>query len=359
MRFKQFLNESASLTTTLQESLHCVALGIIQLNKTILDESLLLNGELFTKSFDTYCNVDIGNDTLYKFTQENPSWVTSVINNANILKKSGFLKSNNYTFYRTNGIMKNVYSTASLLLKKEGIRLNADKWNPGDIWASTLNSIPSFDNIYEYNEWIAKSLKKGSLVGISLKKSSNPKVVYINQTDEKQTLSYKGTKKPKTPFNTGIVILTGDPKISLNVRSFRISNASAITSELAIKGSKARHGKTSLTKYVKKYNIPWATVNDLKKHVDDLDYMKNMIIDLWKGNGFSFSQSVIDKEWQKRLEEKQFNRNPLGYFRSIINSLQFGEYLKKNENIADEILTDIYRIGSSMSEYSSDFIKVY
>ena len=86
------------------------------------------------------------------------------------------------------------------------------------------------------------------------------------------------TRKPKTPFNTGITILTNNPKITLNIRSFMISTTSSVTSELQIKQSKARHGKTSLTKYVKKYNIPWSSVSELKKHSDDFDYMKNIII---------------------------------------------------------------------------------
>ncbi len=360
MRFKQYLCESASSLTTLQESLHCIGLGITQLSKTLLTKDSLLDGDLFSKSYDTYCNVDIGLDSLFGFTQNNPSWVTSVVNNTNALKKTKWFKSNRYTFYRSNGIMKDVYNTSSSLLKKQNVKLNLDKWNPGDIWASTLSSIPSFDDITLYNNWISEQLHKGSLIGISLKKSGkSPKVEYVNQGGEIKSLNYKGIKKPKSVFNTGINILSSDPIISLTIRSFRISATNAVTSELNIKGSSARHGKSALTKYIKKYNIPWMTLNDFKKNADDIDKMNQMVISLWKDCGFIFNQNQIEKDWAVRSKESQYNINPAGYYRSIINSLQFGAFMNQNKGLADEILTDIYLTGSSKGEFSSDFIKVY
>ena len=361
MKFKQYLlSEAASLTTVLQESLHCVGLGISQLSKTLLTPENLFNGDLFGKSYDTYCNVDIGQDTLFEFAQSNPSWVNSIVNNTNALKKSKWLKYNKYTFYRSNGIMKSVYDTSAYLLKKQGIKLNADKWNPGDIWASNLSSIPSFDDITLYNNWISKQLHKGTLIGISLKKSGkSPKVEYVDQGGEKKSLDYRNVKKPKSIFNTGITILAVDPNISLNVRSFRISTASGVTSELNIKGSSARHGKSALTKYIKKYKIPWMTLKEFRKNVEDIEKMNQMVISLWKDCGYIFNQNQIDKDWQVRSKEKQFIKNPAGYYRSIINSLQFGVFMNQNKGLADEILTDIYLTGSSQGEFSSDFIKVY
>ncbi len=360
MRFKQYLKESASSTTALQESLHCIGLGITQITKKPLTPLDLLNGELFGRSFDAYCSVDVGQDTLFEFANNNESWVSSVVNNTNALKKSRWLKSSKYIYYRTNGIMRSVYATSSMLLKRDGIKLNADKWNPGDIWASTLSSIPSFDNIIEYNQWVSNQLKNGKLIGISLKKSGKvPKVVYINQGGEKKTLDFKGVKKPSSIFNTGITILATDPKTSLTVRSFRISVASGVTSELNIKGSSARHGKSALTKYIKKYNIPWTSLSDFRKNSSDTEKMNQMIISLWRDCGYVFTEAQIEKDWSIRSQEKEFNRNPAGYYRSIINSLQFGAFMNQNKNIADDILTDIYLTGSSMGEYSSDFIKVY
>jgi len=200
-------------------------------------------------------------------------------------------------------------------------------------------------------------LKNGSIVGISLKKSKgNPKVSYIDQGSDKPSLKYKGIRKPRSPFNTGITVLTSDPKISLNIRSFRTANVSSITSELNIKGSSARHGKKSLSQYVKKYGIPQMSVKEIKRHIDDPEYLIDMVISLWRDCGYTFSDSVIRKEWDIRSKKID---NMVGYFRSIINSLQIGAYMEQNKGHANDILSYIYLEASSMGDYSSDFIKVY
>ena len=360
MRLKQFLNEklSASYTTTLQESLHCVGLGITQLNRSKLSVELLLNGDLFTQAYDQYCDVDIDVTSLHNFALESKSWTLAVVNNVNMLKQSGFLKYNNYTFYRGKGMMNHIYDTFNILKKKSKIRLNNDKQNPGDIWAVKSSvSIPTFDTLQDYNIFISKSLKNGSIVGISLKKSKgNPKVSYIDQGSDKPSLKYKGIRKPRSPFNTGITVLTSDPKISLNIRSFRTANVSSITSELNIKGSSARHGKKSLSQYVKKYGIPQMSVQEIKRHIDEPEYLVDMVISLWRDCGYTFSDSVIRKEWDIRSKKID---NMVGYFRSIINSLQIGAYMEQNKGHANDILSYIYLEASSMGDYSSDFIKVY
>jgi hypothetical protein len=355
MRFKEYIIESASQTTVLQESLHCIGLGIIQIIKKNISESDLLNGDLFSESYDKYCNVDIGLQPLFEFANSNPSWVKSVVNNANTLKNSKFLKGI-YKFYRTNGVMKDVYDTFKELSHKQGIKLNPDKWNPGDIWASKIKVMPEFNNLTEYNEFISKSLKKGDLIGISLKKSKGiPKLQYVEQTSNAKNVKFKGIKKPKSIFNTGISILTNDSNKSLNIRSFRISKAASITSEIIDKSSAARHGKKTLTEYIKQYKISQMSINDIKFYINNINYMNNIIISLWKDAGHTFPKDKIDKDWDTRLKKGE---NLIGYYRSIINSLQIGAFLNQNKGVANKILTDIFSEASSMGEYSSDFIKV-
>lgn len=358
MKLNQYLiNESASRTTQLQESLHCVGLGITQITRTLLTEESLRDGELFGKSYDSFCDVDVASNDLFEWMKTNPSWVSAVVNNVNVLKKTKWFKSSRYNFYRTNGLMKQVYGTASILLKKMGVKLNPDKWNPGDIWVSVLKSIPQFDNIYDYNAWLSQQLKSGALIGISLKKSGkSPKVVYIDQGAEKPTLEYKGTKKPKSAFNTGITIQTSDPAISQNVRSFRTSTVSSITTELILKGSKARHGKATPSGYIKKHNIPQMPTKTIKNLSQNTEYMNNLVRTLWADNGFTFSDKQFEKDWQERIPKID---SIDGFYRSIINSLEYGAFMNKNKGLANEILTDIYLAGSSEGKFSSDFIKVY
>lgn len=133
--YKYCLNEaSASETTALQESLHCVALGIIQVTgRNVSETDLVTNEKLFDQAFDKYCDVDRSKDEIYNFALNNQGWTKSIANNANALFNSKFLKGKNYTFYRSNGIMKQIYGMFRQLSTKENIKMNDDKWNPGDI----------------------------------------------------------------------------------------------------------------------------------------------------------------------------------------------------------------------------------
>lgn len=356
-RFIEYMNESASSTTVLQESLHCVGLGISQIIRKNISENELLDGNLFDKSYNTYCKVDIGLMDLFNFAKENPSWVTSVINNTNALINSKYFKYNDYKFYRSLGVMREVYNTYKILSKRENVSINDDKWNPGDIWASKIQSIPEFEYLSDYNNFISDSLKKGILIGISLKKTKGtPKIDHIGSKSEWKPVSFKGIKKPASIFNTGISILTNNPNKSLNVRSFRTSKKASITTEIIMKDSSARHGKKTPTKWIKKYNIPQMSISSIQKYEDDTNYINNLILSLWKDCGYNFTKSQMEKDWKAR--EKKID-NLTGYYRSIINSLEFGAFLNKNQGIADDILNDIFKSASSISDISSDFIKVY
>lgn len=357
MKFNKYIKESASLTTTLQESLHCVGLGIIQLTGKNLSEVVLLNGDLFTQSYDKFCDVDVGLDTIYTFAKEKPSWVKAVVNNCNSFANSKWSKSKKYTFYRSNGIMRDVYATFNLLKTKEKIKINNDKWNPGDIWVSTLSNIPNFDTLSEYNNWISSSLNDGTLMGISLKKSKGiPKVEYVDQGTELPTLTFKGVKPPKGMFNTGIDILVNGTKNYLNVRSFTPHQVGSITTEILVAGGSARHGKSTPSKEIKKFNIPQMSKSDIMKHADNYEYMNNMISTLWNDLGYRFSESDKEKQWAVALKK---NKSIPGFYRSLINSLQFGVYLTQNKKVADEIVSRLMLVASSRGDYSSDFIKIY
>ena len=98
------------------------------------------------------------------------------------------------------------------------------------------------------------------------------------------------------------------------------------------------------------------SVKDISKIQDDTEQINSMIITLWKDCGYTFSSNQIEKDWLKRSRKID---NLTGYYRSIINSLQFGVYLKQNSGKADDILTSLVIGASSKGGNSSDFIKVY
>jgi hypothetical protein len=267
------------------------------------------------------------------------------------MRDSKWLKGK-YTFYRGKSLMNQIYEQFNKLKAKDNINLANDKWNPGDIWASKISTLPNFDNLIELNKFISDSLKKGTLIGISLKKvGKSAKVVWEGPEDKPEIIKFKGTKKT-VPFGTGIHVLTNKPKETFNVRSFQTSTKSLIRAELQIKGSKARHGKAALKEISKKYGIPQMGKSRISGSSEN--ELVNWTVDLWRQNGYN----VKSDEWHKK-KDKPDDRNWIGYWMSRINSLEFGSFLNSKKKIADEILAELYIVAKSKTSISSEFIKIH
>jgi hypothetical protein len=350
-----------SLGTAMQETLHCVGLGIAQMNGSAINADILMNPDKFHKAFQKYVISDIGETAVWDWVQGKQSWIDSVVLNVNALIKSKFYKGK-YKIYRNAGLMNDVYTQFLRLKKQEGIKLPNDKWNPGDIWAFASGvKLKDFSSLDEYNEYISKQLQAGRILGISLKKSSgSAKVEYVNQSDDTppKIYKYKGTQKPRKIFATGITVLT-DSSYIINCRSFRISKNATVRAELGIKGSAARHGKKSLAEYIRKHNLPQTSLSEIKKHLKDVEFLKGQIITLWKDNGHVFTEKQIEASWEKLKPDYRDGNQSSGYYLSIINALEFGAFLYKNKAKGKDIINDIIREASSKDANSSDFIKVY
>jgi len=358
MRFLDYLNEraSASRDTVLQESLHCVAFSIAQIKGGNISEQDLLNVELFDSAYKKFCKVDIGMNDIYQFAEAQKSWRISVVNACNVFINSRYCKYKNYMYYRGKGIMEEVYNQFRQLSAKEGIKLQGDKWNPGDIWASKITSLPEFHYVSELNEFIDKSLKNGSLMGISLKKTKGmPKIELVGKESSGPAYSYNGIKKG-SPENTGIEIFIDKEGSVFNVRSFRISEDASIQAEIL--GVSARHGKKSPLNWINEYKIPQMNIQKIRKEVSEgnISFFIKYIVDLWKDIGYSYSYNIVEKGVMRQLEK--YKGQETGYFRSIINSLEFGAFLNKNKGIADKIINEIVMAASSKSDISSTHLKI-
>jgi hypothetical protein len=367
MRLNAFLREAAgdaSRTTALQEALHCVGFGIAQITKKkSITADNMEDAELFSDSFNTFCEVDVDVQSLFDFGMENESWTKSVVTAVNAVKVSGWLKGNKYDIYRGKGQMNQIYDQYNKLRKMEGIKLANDKWNPSDIWMSKLSNIPNFEKLMELNKFISDKLKVGSLVGISLKKvGKSAKVVWQGPTDKPEIVGFKVVKKPAEIFPTGMVITTTKGGIFINFRSFRISKQADITGEIIQKGGAARHGKVPQSvkrEAIDKYKIPQMPKNKIKQMVDGerTDELIKMAVDLWKQSGYKFSEKDIMKGWE--LRKKKGIQNDVGYWQSILHALEMGAFLSTHKGVAQDIVNDFYVGATSTSGVSSEFIKVY
>ena len=357
-------SKDASRTTVLQEGLHCVGFGMTQiLKKKALKIEDMENASAFSESYIKFCDIDAGEQDLWKFKEEQPSWTASVVKAVNAVKSSGWLKGNGYKFYRGKTLMNQIYEHFNKLKAIDGIKLANDKWNPSDIWASKISVIPTFDNLTGLNEFISDKLKKRTLVGISLKKvGGSAKVVWQGSVEKPEIVGYEIIKKPKEIFPTGMVIDTTKDKIFINFRSFRISKQADIGGEIVMQGGAARHGKvpSSVKKnMVEKYKIPQILKGRLKSIVDadGTDDLVKMVIELWKQCGYTFSEGKIKSDWQIRV--KKGMQDEVGYWQSIIHALELGAFLNTHKGVAQDIVHNFYIGASSAGGLSSEFIKVY
>jgi len=357
-RFGGYLYEggSASNTTRLQEGLHCVCLAVRQMTKKDVNISIMQDADMFGVAHKKYCKLDAFDTELFEFSM-NLNWMDSIVANANALWKSSWLKKT-YIFHRNSPFMKSIYDQFNKLKQVEKIKIGNDKWNPGDVWASTINSIPQFNTLLELNEFISKNLKKGTLVSISLKKSSGtPKVVWQGPVEKPTPVGYKSIRKPKLIFSTGINIVTDKPKTEINFRSFRISKQADITGEILSIGGAARHGKVPATdknRIIKKYNIPQINKAKIARLSDD--ELKDNLVNLWNQCGHKFSPKQWEKSWERRVNNIQ---DRTGYWQSIIHALELGAFLNSNKGQANDIINDFWVGATSTGAMSSEFIKVY
>ena len=365
MRFENYIFEAAkdaSKTTNLQEDLHSVGFAIGQVinkditNKDILDETL------FQDAFDRFCDIGSSDDKVYDFFLRHEDWTNSVVNAVNAIRNSKWYKKKNYTFYRGRGFMSLVYDEFNRLKKMEGIKLSNDKWNPGDVWASTVRVIPNFNSLFEFNEYIHNSLIKGIILPISLKKTGkSAKIILVSSKEPTPIIKYSHIQKPKqTIFPTGITIMTDKKGLGINFRSFRISKQADITGEIVQKGGSARYGKvaSSVKKdIISKYKIPQMNKSKIQKFVkNNIEDLKEIVTNLWKDCGYNFNKKQIDDGWSKRKNKIQ---DDVGYWQSIIHALEIGSFLNMNKSVSNDIMKIFFISGSSISDISSDHIKVY
>lgn len=360
MRLRKLINEdkNASAVTKKQEGLHALIFAAKQKKKKI-GMDILKDPDLLQSAYDAYTSVDIPFGDLYNFAQQNPSWLKSVIEAANVTFNSGYLKGK-YTFHRDDALMKSIYTQFKKLKAKEGIKMGNDKWNPGDIWASKGSvSIPEFETLAEYNEWISKMLKAGKLIGISLKKIKGTGTVKLEGdiTEEPQEpRKFMGVAKPRNIYPTGVRLLA-DKDTAINFRSFRVSKEADIAGEILKAGSAARHGKVPASRkkeMIKKYGISQMSKAEISKSSDE--DLQNYVLELWANVGYVFSEADIAK-YIKQRGKKISNRT--GYWQSIIHSLQIADFMSSNKAAANKIMDYWYKGAKSATKESSQFIKVY
>jgi len=341
------------------------------LKREIKWEDLTLDG--LNKAMK-YCYLTEGLDTII---ERSPSeWVQTYVKSANILYKNYKMSGSPVYFHRGSSFMNAVYASKKIVYdadKKSKTpqapgSFSDDKWNPGDIWMTTLTKVPpiSSDSWGSLNKDVYELARAKKLMAVSLKKvGASAHIEEFNALSAKQTKEYAyrsfrvtsaSERGPLPPFFNSIdlYMTVGEKEIQ-----FRATSGTA-SWQGEIKGATAAGGK-----------IGGGNVNFfLKKHTGQgvFEREEKEIITFTKSKDF-FPEfyGLYKKHFDGKVlpyEEFVINANlkqkeSAGYlFSKYINMKFIDIFLSTNTQTRNKIATEFLRYAASNVDQSSFFVKI-
>lgn len=291
-------------------------------------------------------------------------WVESSVKIANKLFKDGYIKSGMF-FHRGSDLMKKIYSSAKKAAKNSDLKINFDKWNPGDIWACYQNFNPNNLNttsISALNEQLIELFNTKVLIGISLKKvKKEPNIKIFNKDKDKpnfRPISYELVEGKTSNFDSTTKVILKYNVGEAQGRTFNYLSNWAFE----IKGKYAAGGKCGLSaimSILKFNNIrpPKISYNSVKKlSIEVPNNFKNEMFQLYekfdKKNKFNFEQ------FSNLLDEKSKSKEGVNWIFSKYIGMKLFETFENAGNKDNDIVNDIVNYALSSSSFSSIFIKV-
>lgn len=341
------------------------------LKKEIKWEDLTLEG--LQQAFK-YCDLSDGLDAIIE--RSPPEWVQSYVKSANILYRNYKMSGSPVYFHRGSKFMNDIYGSKKIVYDNDKKSDNPqapgsfsdDKWNPGDIWMTTLRTVPpiSSDSWASLNKDIYDLARAKKLMGVSLKKVGAAahieeyNALTTNQTKDYQyrgfRISSASERGPLPPFFNSIdlYMTVGDKEIQ-----FRATSGSA-SWQGEIKGATAAGGKIgggNVNFYLKKYT-GFGVFNKEEKEVINFTKSKDFFPEFYRlyekhfdGKKLPYEEFVINAN----LKQKE----SAGYlFSKYINMKFIDIFLSANSSIRNKIATDFLRYAASNTDQSSFFVKI-
>lgn len=346
--------------------------------------------------------VDTGSTTLEEVLEQTPpEWVRSYVKVANYLFENYKMKPGKTVyFHRDSALHKKIFKFKKAVMDADSASDNPqapgsfadDKWNPGDIWMTTygLNAydLPEFptDSWSKLNEKIYELSGKGQttnreLLGVSLKKiERNPRSDEYNKPGLKKdsysfsgfTVSPERLKIGEIPFFSSIdcYLYIGDGKVQFRATS-GIASKPAWQGEIS--GTTAAGGKVggrNVNMYLKenfgdsifklgegecvsKINNPafWKEFYGYYcKLFDDANYKRY--------NKQPLTGAKVSFEDFKKLCQERAKKTET-YIVSKYMCMKMIDVIMNNTRNLNQFSTDIFLYGSSNTNQSSYFIKIY
>jgi hypothetical protein len=275
-------------------------------------------------------------------------------------------------FHRGSKFMSTLYANKSAVQKLDAKSkkrqapgsFSHDKWNPGDIWMSTLS--PNDDPLKGCTSWgelkteVQRLADNGKCLGISLKKlaKAGGKITEYNRTSLPNTKWYKWSWGKTGEFFKSI-----DIYVTINGVQIQFRNFNKTTSwQGEIKGSSAAGGKIGggnvnfyllQEKFNELYSNEASFLNKLKKD-------ETMLMYLWEGYQRHNKNSSPSKKLMS-LEDftTEYNKQDQGFKNSKAICIAFLDSVYSGKAPArDNLATALFNYGSSATEQSSYFIKI-
>ena len=223
-----------------QESAQCIALAIAYriVKRKLKHEDFTLDNINAAKKF-----VDVdAKDAEMEFYFDDNLWRETLMNSTSMIMDK--VRNKNLTFHRGSKAMSAIYKAAGKALYTNGIKVQADKWNPGDIWMIDnagiveISKLPNDDYI-ALNKKLLELFDKSQVIGISLKKlERDAKLTLHNYKPAIADYNYTGYTSSETSMDGYILFDQG----KMQAKAYNhLSNVS-----LEIIGKAAKHGKIGL-----------------------------------------------------------------------------------------------------------------
>jgi len=341
------------------------------LKRTIKWEDLTLE-DLETAM--TYCYLSDNLDTILE--RSPAEWVQSYVKSANILYKNYKMSGTPVYFHRGSEFMNEVYASKKIVYDADKKSDNPqapgsfsdDKWNPGDIWMTTLKKVPTInsDSWSSLNKDIYDLARAKKLVGVSLKKvGATAHIEEYNALSVKETKDYRyggfrvtsATERGALPpfFNSIDLYMTvGEKEIQ-----FRATSGEA-SWQGEIKGATAAGGKIgggNVNFYLKKYTGEGVFDRE-EKEVITFTKSKEFFKEFYRLYKKHFDGTILPYEdfvINANLKQKE----SAGYlFSKYINMKFIDIFLSANGPTRNKIATDFLRYAASNTDQSSFFVKI-
>jgi hypothetical protein len=321
-----------------------------------------------------YCDLSDSLDDIIE--KSPPEWVQSYVKSANILYKNYKMSGSPVFFHRGSKFMNEVYSSKKIVYDNDKKSKNPqapgsfsdDKWNPGDIWMTTLRTVPkiSSESWAALNKDIYDLARAKKLVGVSLKKvGASAHIEEYNALSVKQTKDYNyggfrvtsaSERGALPPFFNSIDLYMTVGEIEIQLRA--TSGEASWQGE--IKGATAAGGKIgggNVNFYLKKYTGKGVFERE-EKEVINFTKSKEFFPEFYKLYKKHFDGKVLPYEdfvINANLKQKE----SAGYlFSKYINMKFIDIFLSASGPTRNKIATDFLRYAASNTDQSSFFVKI-